>query len=166
DHLILSYQPCGRCGPCLRGRYSYYERGFEANFGGTRLDGSNSLSRNGAGPGVHGHFFGQSSFATHSLATERNVVKVPRDVPLELLGPLGCGLQTGAGAVLNSLRVPAQASLAVFGTGAVGLAAIMAAKIAGAHPIIAVDVNPKRLELARELGASHVLDPRDVDLRD
>jgi aryl-alcohol dehydrogenase len=87
-------------------------------------------------------------------------------VPLELLGPLGCGLQTGAGAVLNSLKVPAGASLAVFGSGAVGLAAIMAAKIAGAHPIIAVDVNPKRLELARELGATHVLDPRDVDLRD
>jgi Zn-dependent alcohol dehydrogenase len=66
-----------------------------------RLDGSNGLSHNGAGLDVHGHFFGQSSFATHSLATERNVVKVPRDVPLELLGPLGCGLQTGAGAVLN-----------------------------------------------------------------
>jgi aryl-alcohol dehydrogenase len=87
-------------------------------------------------------------------------------VQLELLGPLGCGLQTGAGAVLNSLRVPAGASLAVFGSGAVGLAAIMAAKVAGAHPIVAVDVNPKRLELARELGASHALDPREVDLRD
>src|SRR5205807_238364 len=82
------------------------------------------------------------------LPAERNVVKVPRDVPLELLGPLGCGLQTGAGAVLNSLKVPARASLAVFGTGAVGLAAIMAAKVAGAHPIVAVDINPKRLELA------------------
>jgi aryl-alcohol dehydrogenase len=166
DHVILSYQACGRCRLCLRGRYSYCERGFEANFGGARLDGSNSLSRNGAGPGVHGHFFGQSSFATHSLATERNVVKVPRDVPLELLGPLGCGLQTGAGAVLNSLKVPAGASLAVFGSGAVGLAAIMAAKVASVHTIVAVDVNPRRLELARELGASHVLDPRDADLRD
>jgi aryl-alcohol dehydrogenase len=165
DHVILSYQACGRCRPCLRGSYPYCERAFEANFGGARLDGSNGL-RNGAGPDVHGHFFGQSSFATHSLATERNVVKVPRDVPLELLGPLGCGLQTGAGAVLNSLRVPAGASLAVFGSGAVGLAAVMAAKVAGAHPIVAVDVNPKRLELARELGASHVLDPREIDLRD
>jgi aryl-alcohol dehydrogenase len=166
DHVILSYQACGQCRPCLQGSYSYCERGFEANFGGARLDGSNGLHHNGAGPDVHGHFFGQSSFATYSLATERNVVKVPRDVPLELLGPLGCGLQTGAGAVLNSLQVPAGASLAVFGSGAVGLAAIMAAKIAGAHPIVAVDVNPKRLELALELGASHVVDPREVDLRE
>jgi aryl-alcohol dehydrogenase len=166
DHVVLSYQACGHCRLCLRGRYSYCERGFEANFGGARLDGSNGLRHVGAGPDVHGHFFGQSSFATHSLATERNVVKVPRDVPLELLGPLGCGLQTGAGAVLNSLKVPAGASVAVFGSGAVGLAAIMAAGVASAHPIVAVDINPKRLELARELGATHVLDPRDVDLRD
>jgi aryl-alcohol dehydrogenase len=166
DHVVLSYQACGHCRPCLKGRYSYCTRAFEANFGGARLDGSNGLGHNGAGPHVHGHFFGQSSFATYSLATERNVVKVPRDVPLELLGPLGCGLQTGAGAVLNSLKVPAGESLAVFGSGAVGLAAIMAAKVAGAHPIVAVDINPKRLELARQLGAGHVLDPRDVDLRD
>jgi aryl-alcohol dehydrogenase len=166
DHVILSYQACGHCRPCLQGRYPYCERGFEANFGGARLDGSSGLRHNGAGADVHGHFFGQSSFATYSLATERNVVKVPRDLPLELLGPLGCGLQTGAGAVLNSLSVPAGASLAVFGSGAVGLAAIMAAKVAGAHPVVAVDVNPARLELARELGASHVLDPRAVDLRD
>jgi aryl-alcohol dehydrogenase len=165
DHVILSYQACGHCRPCLKGRYSYCERAFEANFGGARLDGSNGLRNNG-GPHVHGHFFGQSSFATYSLATERNVVKVPRDVPLELLGPLGCGLQTGAGAVLNSLEVPAGASLAVFGSGAVGLAAVMAAKVAGAHPIVAVDINPARLELATELGASHVLYPRGVDLRD
>jgi aryl-alcohol dehydrogenase len=165
DHVVLSYQACGRCRQCLQGRYAYCDRAFEANFGCARLDGSAGL-HNGAGPDVHGHFFGQSSFATHSLATERNVVKVPRDVPLELLGPLGCGLQTGAGAVLNSLKVPAGASLAVFGSGAVGLAAIMAAKVAGAHPVVAVDVNPARLELAGELGATHVLDPRGVDLRD
>jgi aryl-alcohol dehydrogenase len=166
DHVVLSYQACGHCRPCLQGSYSYCKRGFEANFGGARLDGSNGLHHNGGGREVNGHFFGQSSFATYSLATERNVVKVPRDVPLELLGPLGCGLQTGAGAVLNSLKVPAGASLAVFGSGAVGLAAIMAARVAGAHPIVAVDVNPQRLELAEELGASHVLDPRNADLRD
>jgi aryl-alcohol dehydrogenase len=165
DHVILSFQACGHCRPCLQGSSCYCERGFEANFGGARLDGTNGLHHNGAGGDVHGHFFGQSSFATYSLATERNLVKVPRDVPLELLGPLGCGLQTGAGAVLNSLQVPAGASLAVLGSGAVGLAAIMAAKIAGAHPIVAVDVNPERLELALELGASHVVVPREVDLR-
>src|SRR5436309_2696590 len=96
DHVILSYQACGRCRPCLQGSYSYCERAVEANFGGARLDGSNGLRHNGAGPDVHGHSLGHSSFATYSLATERNVVKVPGDVPLELLGPLGCGLPTGA----------------------------------------------------------------------
>jgi aryl-alcohol dehydrogenase len=109
---------------------------------------------------VRGHFFGQSSFATHVLATERNLVKVPKNLPLEMLAPLGCGLQTGAGTVMNSLAVPAGASIAVFGTGGVGLAAVMAARIVGAHPIIGVDRVPSRLKLALELGATHVIDTR------
>ena len=116
---------------------------YEANFGFQRLDGSNALQRSG----VRGHFFGQSSFATRSLATERNLVQVPKDLPLEVLAPLGCGLQTGAGTVINSLQVPAGASIAVFGTGAVGLAAVMAARLVGAKPIIGVDIRPKRLKL-------------------
>ena len=96
------------------------------------------------------------------MATERNVVKVPADMPLELLGPLGCGIQTGAGAVLNALQVEAGSSLAVFGTGSVGLSAIMAAKVAGATTIIGIDLNPARLELARELGATHTLNPSEA----
>ena len=103
---------------------------------------------------MRGHFFGQSSFATRALATERNLVKVSVDLPLEVLAPLGCGMQTGAGAVMNSLKVPAGSSIAIFGTGSVGLAAVMAARIMGADPVIAVDIKPKRLELATE--ASHV----------
>ncbi len=168
DHVVLSYQACGHCGPCLGGHYSYCERAFEANFGASRLDGTNGVHRNGGqdGPEVHGHFFGQSSFATYALATERNVVRVDDDLPLELLGPLGCGFQTGAGAVLNSLQVPAGSGIAVFGVGAVGLAAVMAARVAGADPIVAVDVNRARLDLALEIGATHVLDPRDGDLED
>jgi aryl-alcohol dehydrogenase len=133
---------------------------MEANFGFARLDGSNALARSG----VRGHFFGQSSFATHTLATERNMVKVPGELPLALLAPLGCGLQTGAGTVLNSLAVAAGKSLAVFGTGAVGLAAVMAARLVGAGPIIAVDIIPGRLTLARELGATHTIDNRQEDL--
>jgi len=113
--------------------------------------------------GVRGHFFGQSSFASHTLATERNIVKVPEELPLELLAPLGCGLQTGAGTVLNSLAVPEGAGVAVFGTGAVGLAAVMAARIAGAFPIIGVDIRPARLELALELGATHTIDSSHAD---
>jgi aryl-alcohol dehydrogenase len=166
DHVVMSYQSCGRCRPCLTGRHSYCDLAFEANFGGARLDGTNALHRQTASSGdtVHGHFFGQSSFATRALATERNVVKVSRDLPLELLAPLGCGLQTGAGAVLNALRVGAGSSIAIFGTGTVGLAAVMAARIAGASPIIAVDIRPARLSLAAELGATHTIDAREGEI--
>jgi len=160
DHVVLSYQSCGRCVPCRGDNPAHCQHFYRANFGFQRLDGSNALERSG----VRGHFFGQSSFATHCLATERNLVKVTKDLPLEILSPLGCGLQTGAGTVMNSLKVPKGASLAVFGTGAVGLAAVMAARLAGAHPIIGVDKKPKRLHLALELGATHTIDNRRQDV--
>lgn len=156
DHVVLSYQSCGHCEACRREHPADCESLTDLNFGFHRPDGSNALRRNG----VRGHFFGQSSFSTHVLATERNLVKVPKSMPLEILAPLGCGMQTGAGTVMNSLKVPAGASIAVFGTGAVGLAAVMAARIVGAHPIIGVDRVPGRLKLARELGATHVIDTR------
>ncbi|MER6915316.1 NAD(P)-dependent alcohol dehydrogenase [Streptomyces sp. NPDC000594] len=162
DHVVMSYQSCGRCRPCRGGSPAYCARTFPANFGGSRLDGTNAL-REGDRV-VHGHFFGQSSFATHALATERNVVRVDHDLPLELLAPLGCGIQTGAGAVLNSLRVPAGSSLVVLGTGTVGLAAVMAARAAGASPVIAVDIVPARLALAAELGAGHTVDALSEDV--
>jgi aryl-alcohol dehydrogenase len=160
DHVVLSYQSCGRCPECRRGHPTGCQHFWEANFGFARLDGSNALARSG----VLGHFFGQSSFATHTLATARNLVQVPKDLPLELLAPLGCGLQTGAGTVMNSLQVRRGASLAVFGTGAVGLAAVMAARLVGADPIIGVDHNPGRLQLALELGATQVIDSQDGDV--
>ncbi len=109
---------------------------------------------------MEGHFFGQSSFATHVLATERNIVKVSKNLNLEMLAPLGCGLQTGAGTIMNSLKVKAGKSVAVFGTGSVGLAAVMAAKINQAYPIIGIDIRPLRLKMACELGATHVIDSR------
>jgi aryl-alcohol dehydrogenase len=107
---------------------------------------------------MNANFFGQSAFATYAIAHERNVARVPETathIPLERLAPMGCGLMTGAGAVLRSMKVRAGLPIAVFGTGTVGLAAIMAARIAGANPIIAVDVNHQRLTLAQELGATH-----------
>jgi aryl-alcohol dehydrogenase len=159
DHVVLSYQSCGHCRQCRSGSPAHCQRFWEANFGFQRLDGSNAFQRSG----VHGHFFGQSSFATHTLATDRNLVKVSKDLPLEVLSPLGCGLQTGAGTVMNSLKVPAGSSIAVLGTGAVGLAAVMAARIVGAGPIIGVDIKPKRLKLALTLGATHVIDNRRQD---
>jgi aryl-alcohol dehydrogenase len=160
DHVVLSYQSCGACPPCRNGRPADCQHFWQTNFGFARLDGSNAL----AASGVRGHFFGQSSFATHTLATARNLVKVSKTLPLELLAPLGCGLQTGAGTVMNSLAVRRGSSIAIFGTGAVGLAAVMAARIVGAKTIIAVDIKPKRLALACELGATHSLDNRDTDI--
>jgi aryl-alcohol dehydrogenase len=160
DHVVMSYQSCGQCSQCRRGRPYDCRHMSELNWGFQRLDGSNALHRSG----VKGHFFGQSSFATHTLATGRNAVKISKRLPLEMLAPLGCGLQTGAGTVMNSLAVRAGASIAVFGTGAVGLAAVMAARIVGAHPVIGIDVIPKRLKLARELGATHAIDSRRDDV--
>lgn len=156
DHVVLSYHSCGQCKPCLSSHAAYCEKVWEANFAGARLDGSIGVERNGADD-LHAHFFGQSSFATYALAHQRNTIKVPSDIPLEILGPLGCGFQTGAGAILKAMKVPVGATVAVFGVGAVGLAAIMAAKVADAATVIAIDVNAERLELARELGATHAV---------
>ena len=160
DHVVLSYSSCGHCPACEDGHPAGCRHLWELNFGFARLDGSNAL----AASGVRGHFFGQSSFATHTLANERNLVKVGKSLPLDLLAPLGCGLQTGAGTVMNSLAVKPGSSIAIFGTGSVGLAAVMAARVVGADPVVGVDIVPRRLELARELGATHCIDNHDVDV--
>ena len=156
DHVVISFPWCGECEHCREDRRSYCQRGRQLKSGGARADGSMTMRRNGAP--VYGSFFQQSSFATHALTTARNAVKVRRDAPLEFLGPLGCGLQTGAGAVLNVMQPEAGKSFAVFGAGSVGLAGLMAAKLAGCDPTIAVDLRANRLELARSLGATHTVD--------
>jgi aryl-alcohol dehydrogenase len=161
DHVVMTFDSCGRCPTCVSGKPSYCYEVAAVCFGGKRLDGSTTLSCNGAP--LHGNFFGQSSFATYAIANERNAIKVRKDAPLDLLGPLGCGLQTGAGAVINSLRVGAGQTIAVFGTGAVGLAAIMAARLCGAAKIFAIDVVEERLARARDHGATHVIDGRTSD---
>jgi aryl-alcohol dehydrogenase len=169
DHVVLSQQSDGHCPQCLKGHPAYCANMVPLNFSGARLDGTNTMRHPAGAHGgeePHGHFFGQSSFATYALVTERNAAKVPEDVPLELLGPLGCGLGTGAGTVLNALKVGAGSSLAVFGTGPVGMAAVMAGRAAGATTIIAVDIVPSRLALAAELGATHVIDAREQNLRE
>ena len=161
DHVALSYDSCGHCRQCLLGHPYHCHAFFEHNFLACRSDGSTGIS--GAGAPVHSHFFGQSSFATEAIASARSVVAIPADVPFEIAAPLGCGIQTGAGTVLNALDVPAGASVAVFGVGAVGSSALMAARIAAAATIIAVDLLPGRLELARELGATHTVDAGSAD---
>lgn len=156
DHVVLSVDACGHCSNCLTGHPTYCRLAQRLNFASARLDGSTALSENGRP--IHSHFFGQSSFGTYAVATERNAVKVDNDLPLELLGPLGCGIQTGAGSVLNALRPPLGSSIAVFGVGSVGLSAVLAAVVAGCSPIIAIDINRQRLDVAKQLGATHVID--------
>ena len=155
DQLELTDPPCGACPNCRRDMPSHCLQGPQLKMRGTRPDGSTLLSKDGAA--VYGAFFQQSSFATYAIANERYMVKVRKDAPLELLGPFACSGQTGAGAVLNSMRPRAGDSFAVFGVGAVGLSALMAAKIVGCDPVIAVDVHHARLELAQALGATHVI---------
>ena len=163
DHVVLTYGACGHCNPCSAGHGAYCRDFYALNFGGGALDGSNAIV-DAHGQSLHDHFFAQSSFATYALSRENNAIKVPVDAPIELLGPLGCGIQTGAGGVINSLKVGAGASFASFGAGAVGLSAVMAARVAGATTIIAIDVVPSRLALASELGATHVINSREVDV--
>jgi aryl-alcohol dehydrogenase len=152
DHVVMTYDACLRCPPCLSGNPVYCDETAPRNFGSFRPDKTTPMSK--GAEKIAGQFFGQSSFATLTIGTERNVVKVGKDVPIELLGPLGCGIQTGAGAVLNALKVGAGQTIAVFGTGSVGLSAVMAARVAGAGRIIAIDVKPSRLQMAAELGAT------------
>lgn len=162
DHVVMTFHSCGHCRACQEGQPAYCENFNAYNFSGRRQDGSHALCDHG-GHELNDRFFGQSSFGAYAVANERNVVKVRKDAPLELLGPLGCGIQTGAGTVLNALKVGAGSSFAAFGAGAVGLSAVMAAAATGATTIFAVDVVPSRLALARELGATHAINSKEQD---
>lgn len=157
DHVVMTFNSCGQCPSCRKQHVSYCYDIVARNFFATRADGSTALSK--GEELINSNFFGQSSFANYALCHQANVVKVPRDMPLELLGPFGCSFQTGAGAVMNSLKVTQGKSLAVFGVGAVGLSAVMAAKLVGATSIIAVDINDSRLIMAKELGATRTINP-------
>lgn len=154
DHVVLGFASCGICANCLSGHPFACLRFAELNFGGKMEDGSNRLHRTGE---AVSNFFGQSSFATYSVCNARNAVKVPSDIDISLLGPLGCGIQTGAGTVMNRLKPQPGSTIAVFGAGGVGLSAIMAARVVGCGTIIAIDVHDARLELSQDLGATHVI---------
>jgi len=155
DAVILSYSSCGSCRSCDHKEPAYCRDFMQLNFGVQRTDGSTGFSSNGRP--LHSHFFGQSAFSTHVLTPVRNVVKAPLDISLETLAPLGCGIQTGAGAVLNELEVRPHSSILVMGAGALGLSAIMAAGICKAEKIVALDLSEDRLALAKELGATHII---------
>lgn len=162
DHVLMSFGNCGSCPSCDAGAPTYCHQFGPLNFPSLRPDATPTHSQDGTP--VSGRFFSQSSFATYAIATPRNTVKIEKDLPLDILAPLGCGIQTGMGAVLNVLHPTAGQSIAVFGTGSVGLSAIMAAKIANCGVIVAVDINPARLELAQELGATHTIDPSSEEV--
>ena len=162
DPVILSFTSCGACRACRSGKPVYCEHWIPLNLlGGARLDGSSAYSAGGGR--VHGHFFGQSSFATHTIVKERAAVKAPGDVSLPALAPFGCGVQTGAGAVFQVAVPQAGSDVVVFGAGGVGLSAVMAARLTPAARIIAVDVNPYRLQLAADLGATHTVNSAEAD---
>lgn len=160
DRVALTFRSCGHCSRCDRGDAAYCETMPMLNYAGMRTDGSRTL-REGE-TAVAGNFFGQSSFATRALVYERNLVKVPEDIPLELIGPLGCGIQTGAGGVMRSLACEAGSSLLITGGGPVGLSAVMGARIQGCATIILFEPHAARRALATEFGATHVIDPAEA----
>lgn len=163
DQVVLSFTSCGDCEGCRADHPAYCSTWLPRNiFTGARDDGSATAFRDGVGLGSH--FFGQSSFADFALADERSVIRVDADADLTVLAPLGCGVQTGVGSVWNVLDPEPGSSLAVFGAGAVGLSAVMAAALRDLPVLIAVDLVPARLELALELGATHVIDARTEDV--
>jgi aryl-alcohol dehydrogenase len=156
DHVVLSFNWCGDCVACRKGRLPYCFNFSAYNVTGRRPDGTSAFT-DASGAVVGSHYFGQSSFAAHSVVAEHSVVKIDPAYDLTRLGPLGCGIQTGAGAVFNTLAVEAGSTFVVTGAGALGLAAVMAAKIAGAATIVAVDRHASRLALAERYGATHTL---------
>lgn len=161
DHVIITFRSCGTCDRCDSRDPSYCRTMLPLNFGGCRTDGSTALSNSRGG--VTSNFFGQSSFATHAVTYERNVVKVDPGLPLEILGPLGCGIQTGVGAAMRSLKLKEGSSVLISGGGSVGLSAVMGAAIQKCQTIVLIEPIAERRALAREIGATHVIDPIGSD---
>jgi aryl-alcohol dehydrogenase len=157
DKVVIGWPWCGRCRNCLEGQPRYCLQLGPLVIAGSRADGTTALRRLDGSP-LHSHFFGQSSFASYSICAASALVPVDADADVALLGPLACGISTGAGAVLNALRPFTGSSIVIYGAGAVGLSAVMAARLTAATHIIAVDRLPARLALARELGATETID--------
>lgn len=162
DHVAMSFNSCGGCTHCSKGEPAYCHNFLEYNFSGVRSDGSSGLDS--AGTKLGANFFGQSSLASHALAHERSIVKLAPDAPLALVGPLGCGIQTGAGAIMNSLDVQPGSTVVITGAGSVGLSALLAAVVREAATIIVAEPHQSRRTLAIELGATHTIDPLAGDL--
>ncbi|WP_033919680.1 NAD(P)-dependent alcohol dehydrogenase [Sphingomonas sp. 37zxx] len=152
DRVVLSFRSCGTCPSCTDHAPAYCHQFVPLNFDGRRTDGSHKLFDDQQG--VSGNVFGQSCFASHVLAYADNVIRVEADVPFHLLAPLGCGIQTGVGTVLEALKVRRGERIAILGAGGVGLAAVMAARIAQAGLIAVIDRHDTRQQLAKSVGAT------------
>jgi alcohol dehydrogenase len=162
DHVIFSFVPmCGHCIHCATGRPALCEPGAQANLTGYLITGTRQI-RDRQGQPLH-HHLGVSGFAEHTIAAQESLIKIDKAIPLEHAALFGCAAITGVGAVVNTARVEPGAAVAIWGLGGVGLCAVMGARLANAHPIIAVDVLPGKLGLARELGATHVVNASEVD---
>lgn len=162
DHVIMSYHSCGECPSCDADLNPYCVDFMQDNVSGLRLNGTRALEH-ATIDNISGSYHQQSAFAEYSIATDRNTIKVDKDLPLEYLGPLGCGFMTGAGAIINKMKPTKGSTIAVFGAGAVGFAAIYAAKALGCAKIIAIDLHDSRLELAKAFGATDVINASQGD---
>jgi alcohol dehydrogenase len=161
DHVVMVFMPsCGHCLPCAEGRPALCEPGAASNGAGTLLSGARRLHCDGADVN---HHLGCSAFAEYAVVSRRSVVKIDPELPLEEAALFGCAVLTGVGAVVNTARVPAGASVAVVGLGGVGLASLLGAVAAGARRIVAVDLSDEKLGLARQLGATDTVNARDPD---
>ena len=158
DHVALTFGSCGRCRPCLRGDLYACEEMVSVNFKGLRKDGSFRIFQNGM---PVSSFFSQSSFADYAVVDQSSAVKIADDVDFAVAAPVGCGIQTGAGIVLNQFKATSDDAVAVFGCGTVGMSALMGAKLCNCRTIIAVGGNEKSLALAKELGATHTVNRRE-----
>jgi alcohol dehydrogenase len=156
DQVVFSFVPsCGHCLPCAEGRPALCEPGAAANTAGTLLGGFRRWCDSPEGP--TSHHLGVSGFAAHTVVSARSAVKIDSAVPPEIAALFGCAVMTGAGAVMNTARVPPGAPVAVFGLGGVGLAAVLGAVVSGANPIIVVDTLQEKLDLGLALGATHAV---------
>lgn len=162
DRVVFSFVPmCGHCDPCASGRPALCEPGALANTAGEMLGGGRRWHDHD-----HAdlrHHLGVSGFSEYTVVSARSAIRIDADLPPQIAALFGCAVMTGVGAVVNTARVQPGESVAVFGLGGVGLAALLGARAASAWPLIAVDVLPEKLALARELGASHCLNAREVD---
>lgn len=161
DHVLLSFNVCGKCKQCLADNPSCCHIHSEVNAGSVRLSDSSTPARLEDGTPVRSQCFGQSSFSRMSVVAERSVVKCPYPESLPYYSPLGCGFQTGAGTLLNALKPDKTNTVVIFGVGSVGIAALMAASYLQVRQLIAVDVLDEKLAIAKEFGATHTVNSRN-----